>query len=151
MNCFKFSKWLNNSIYPIDETLTATTTPSQSRYENDGNKWVLYIPKWFRTGASSFGCLVSNLGYSLGSFTPLQRGSRKNSAKILHSNQKCCDISGHRFTSLRPVSDWPSFSLTPCCLLTHETLLCLRLCPDFSVLFFFNSRLNVLVSTDQHL
>ena len=30
LNGFKSSKWLNSSVWPIDGTLTGTTTPGQS-------------------------------------------------------------------------------------------------------------------------
>ena len=41
LNGFKYSKWLQNIIGPIDETLTGTTTPGGPR--SDGSEGVLYI------------------------------------------------------------------------------------------------------------
>ena len=41
VNCFKSSKWLNNSIWCIDRALTGTTTPVQSGPGSDGNEGVL--------------------------------------------------------------------------------------------------------------
>ena len=35
---FKYSKWLNSSIWPIDGILTGTTTPDQSEPESKGNE-----------------------------------------------------------------------------------------------------------------
>ena len=41
-------KWLNSTIWPIDGTLTGTTTLGQSRPESDGYEEVLYIPQTLR-------------------------------------------------------------------------------------------------------
>ena len=41
---------LNRSIWPIDGTLTGTTTPSQSGTRNNGNERVLHIALISRTG-----------------------------------------------------------------------------------------------------
>ena len=46
------SKWLNISIWPIDETLKGTTTPGQSGPENNGNEGVFHILKSFSIGAA---------------------------------------------------------------------------------------------------
>ena len=43
---------INSSIWPIEETLTATTTQDQSGPGSNGNKGVLHIPQNLRTGAS---------------------------------------------------------------------------------------------------
>ena len=43
LNGFKYSKELNTSIWPIDRTLTYTTTPSQSGPGSNGNKVVLHV------------------------------------------------------------------------------------------------------------
>ena len=43
----------NVSIWPIDETLSGTTTPGQSVPENNGNERVLHIPHSSKTGASA--------------------------------------------------------------------------------------------------
>ena len=45
LNSFKFSEWLNLSIWPIDNTLTGTTTPGQSGPGSYDNKKVLHIPQ----------------------------------------------------------------------------------------------------------
>ena len=43
LNGFKNSKWLNSSIWSIDETLTGITTPSLSGHGSIGNEEVLFI------------------------------------------------------------------------------------------------------------
>ena len=61
-----------SSIWPIDRTLSGATTPGQSKPGTDGNEGVLRIPKSSSiTGTSSSDSLVSYLGYSSGSVTPL--------------------------------------------------------------------------------
>ena len=39
------SKWLNSSIWAIDEILTSATTPGQSWPGSNGNEKVLHIPQ----------------------------------------------------------------------------------------------------------
>ena len=39
------AKWLNSSMWPINGTLTGTTTPGQSEPESNGNEGVLHIPQ----------------------------------------------------------------------------------------------------------
>ena len=46
------SKWLNSSIWLIDESLTGTTTTDHSGSGNNSNEEVFHIPQSFRTGAS---------------------------------------------------------------------------------------------------
>ena len=43
MNWFKYSKQLKSSIWPIDGTLTSTTTPGYGGPGSNGNECVLYI------------------------------------------------------------------------------------------------------------
>ena len=50
LNAFKYFKWLNISIWPIDCILTGTGTPGQTGPASNGNEWVLYTPHNFRTG-----------------------------------------------------------------------------------------------------
>ena len=45
LNGFKRCKWLNNSIWPRDGTLTGTITPDQSGRGINGNEGVFYISK----------------------------------------------------------------------------------------------------------
>ena len=52
LNAFKYGKWLNSSIWPIDGILTGTTTPGQSGPESNGNKEVFHIFQISQTGAS---------------------------------------------------------------------------------------------------
>ena len=52
LNGFKYSKWLNSSIWPIDGNLTGTKTPGQSRIRCHNNNEVLQIPQSSRTGTS---------------------------------------------------------------------------------------------------
>ena len=52
LNDFKYSKWLNCSIWPIVGILTDITTPGQSREGNNGNKGVLHSLQCSKTGAS---------------------------------------------------------------------------------------------------
>ena len=61
----------NNSIWPIDRTLSGATTLGQSGPETDGNEGVLYILQSFSiTEASPLDCLVSYPGHTLGEFYP---------------------------------------------------------------------------------
>ena len=48
----KYIKWLNNSVWLTDETLTDTVTSGQIRFGTSGNEEVLHIPQIPRTGAS---------------------------------------------------------------------------------------------------
>ena len=41
---FEYREWLSISIWPVDGTLTSTTTPSQSGLSND-IEWELSIPQ----------------------------------------------------------------------------------------------------------
>ena len=55
-----------SSIWPIDWTISGTTTPGQSGPGSDGNEGVRRIPQSSSiTGASSSDCFVSYLGHSL--------------------------------------------------------------------------------------
>ena len=66
-----------SSIWPIDRTLSGTTTPGQSGPGSNGNEGVLHIPQSFSiTGTSPSDCLVSYPGHLLGGLTLLQRCSR---------------------------------------------------------------------------
>ena len=38
-------KWLDNFIWPINETITDSTTPVQSQPESNGNEKILHIPQ----------------------------------------------------------------------------------------------------------
>ena len=54
------------SIWPIDRTLSGTTTPGQSGPRSDGNKRVLCISQSFSiTGDSPSDCFLSYAGHSL--------------------------------------------------------------------------------------
>ena len=66
LNDFKYSKWLNNSIWPIDRTLTGTTTLGQSGLGSNGNEEVLHISQSSKTGASPSDGLISYPGHLLG-------------------------------------------------------------------------------------
>ena len=59
INGFKYSKCLNSSIWPIDETLTGTTSRSY------GNEEVIHIPQSSWTGASPSDGLVPYPGHLL--------------------------------------------------------------------------------------
>ena len=61
LNDFKYRKWLNISIWPINGTLTGTNTLCQSGPGSNGKEGVLHIPQSFRIGAL--------LPYSLVSYT----------------------------------------------------------------------------------
>ena len=73
--CFMCSKWLNISSWPIEGTLTGTTTPTQTGPDGNGNEVVLYISESSRTCAYLSDVLVSYQRHSLGArgLTPLQR------------------------------------------------------------------------------
>ena len=43
LNDFKYSKWLNSSIWLIDQTLTDTITLGQSGSESNSSEGVLHI------------------------------------------------------------------------------------------------------------
>ena len=62
MICLDIVKWLNRSIWPIDGSLTGTTTPDRSGLGSNGNKGVLYISQSSRTEASFSDGLVSYPG-----------------------------------------------------------------------------------------
>ena len=61
------------SIWPIDKTLSGSTTPGQSRPGSDGKEGVLYIPQSSSiTGTSPSDGLVSHPGHLFrGGLTPL--------------------------------------------------------------------------------
>ena len=46
------------SIWPIDKTLSGTTTPSQSRLGSNGNEGVLHIPQISEAGALASDSLI---------------------------------------------------------------------------------------------
>ena len=77
LNGFNYRKWLNSTIWPVDEILTATTTPSQRGLESISNEGVLNIPQSSRTEASPPDGFVLYLGYMLkgGGLTTLLRYS----------------------------------------------------------------------------
>ena len=60
----------NNSIFPIDRTLSGAATPSLSGSGINGNEGVFNNPKSFKPGASPSDCLTSYLGHSLGGSYP---------------------------------------------------------------------------------
>ena len=65
-----------SSIWPIDRTLSGTTTPDQNGSGNDGNKGVLRIPQNSRiTGTSPLDCLVSYPEHSLAKVLTLCRSA----------------------------------------------------------------------------
>ena len=66
LNDFKCSKWLNSSIWPLDGTLTGTTTLDQNGPGINGNKDGLHIPQNSSAGVSPSKGLVSYPGYLLG-------------------------------------------------------------------------------------
>ena len=45
---FRVTKWINSSIWPIDRTLTGTTTSGQSEPESNDNEGVFHSPQSFR-------------------------------------------------------------------------------------------------------
>ena len=67
-----------SSIWPIDRTLSDTTTPDQSGPGSNDNEWVLWIPQSSSiTGTSASDCLASYAGHSLGeSLIPLQKSNQ---------------------------------------------------------------------------
>ena len=66
INGSEYSKWLNSSIWPIEETLTDAPIPGESQLGSNGNEGVLHIPKSPRIEALSSDSLASYPGYSLG-------------------------------------------------------------------------------------
>ena len=58
-NNFKYSKWLNSAIWPIDRTLTGTTTPGQSGPASKVNERVFHISQNSKTGIFLLDRLVS--------------------------------------------------------------------------------------------
>ena len=74
---FKYSKWLNSSIWPTDRIQTGTTTLSQSGSGSNGNEGILHIYQSSKTGALPSHGQVSYLGHSLvvmwGGVLPLGR------------------------------------------------------------------------------
>ena len=63
---FKYIKWLNCSILPIDGILISTTTPGQSRPGSNSNEEMLYIPQNSWTEASLSDDSVSYPAHLLG-------------------------------------------------------------------------------------
>ena len=60
----------NNSIWPIDRTLSGATTLGESGPGSDGNEGVPSISQKSRTGASPSDCLGSYLEHSFGGSYP---------------------------------------------------------------------------------
>ena len=60
----------NSSIWPIDRTLSAATTPTKSGPGSNGNEGVLHIPQSFRVGTPLSDGLMSYLGLSFGESYP---------------------------------------------------------------------------------
>ena len=52
LNSFKYSTWLNSSIWTIDGTQTGTTTLGQSGLGSNGYEGVIHTPQSSRTGVS---------------------------------------------------------------------------------------------------
>ena len=52
LDCFNYSKRLNNPFWPIDCTLTGTTTLGQSGTRSNGNEEVLKLTQISQTGVS---------------------------------------------------------------------------------------------------
>ena len=61
--CLHTVKWSSSSIWPIDGTLTCTTTLGQSGLGSNCNERVLHICQSSRTGASPSDSLVSYPGH----------------------------------------------------------------------------------------
>ena len=59
----------NALIWPIDKTLSGTSTLDQSGPGSNANKWLLCIPQSI-TGTSPSDCFVSYPGHSLEEFYP---------------------------------------------------------------------------------
>ena len=70
LNSFKYSKWLNSCIWPIDGTLTSTTTPGLCGPGSNANKGVLHIPQSSRTAALPSDAISTTL---VGEVLPLCR------------------------------------------------------------------------------
>ena len=64
-NGFKYSKWLNSSIWPIDGTVTGTTTLGQSGPGSNSNEGVFHIPQSSKMGTSPLDALLSYPGHLL--------------------------------------------------------------------------------------
>ena len=62
INGFKYSKWLDDSIWPINEILIGTTGGGQSGPGSNVNEVVLHIFQSSRTGASPSDGLLSKQG-----------------------------------------------------------------------------------------
>ena len=62
---FKYDKWLNILIWPIDGTLTSATTPNQYVQINKEFEGVVYIPQSSMTAAWQSGILVSYPGNAI--------------------------------------------------------------------------------------
>ena len=56
---------MNSSIWPVDGTVTDTTTPDQNGVRSNENEGVLYIPQSPKNGASPSDGLVSYPGHLL--------------------------------------------------------------------------------------
>ena len=65
INGFKYSKGPNSSIWPLDGTLTGTTTLGPRGTRSNDSQGVFHIPQSSTTGASPWDGLVSYLGHLL--------------------------------------------------------------------------------------
>ena len=80
-------KQLNSSIWPIDRTLTDTTSPDQSWTGSNDNEEVLLIPQSSMTGTSPSDDLVFHPGHSLegGVLPPAKMHSAYSTAPALEA------------------------------------------------------------------
>ena len=85
---FTHCKKSNSFIWPINKTLSGTTTPGQSWPGSNGNEGALHIPQSSRTESSPSDCLMSYPGHSVG-------------RRVLHL---CINAAGVFFSHLP--SDW---------------------------------------------
>ena len=84
LNSFKCSKWLNISFWPIDRTLTGTSTQGHSGSGSNWNEGVLCISQSSSiTEASTSNCFVSYLGHLLGeSYSSIEMQSVYSAAPV---------------------------------------------------------------------
>ena len=95
---FAHLKWFNSSIWPIDGTLTGSTSLGQNEPGSNGNERIFHIILSSRTGASPLDCLVSYPGHSLAGwgilllcrdaigvfYSPIQLNCHMNAILTLH-------------------------------------------------------------------
>ena len=92
----------NISCWPINRTLSGTTTPCQSGPESNGNEGVPRFPQSSKTGASPSDCLVSYPGHSLEESYP------STEMQLVYSTAQADTSTGHSLGMSYPLAEMQS-------------------------------------------